>query len=376
MRSTRRYLAIDGLRGIAAVGVAWYHIHPVGSFWMFTFVDLFFVISGFLITGILLRLQDWDWPNLRNFWMRRILRIWPVYYLTLAFVLLLWLAWSLKHGQPPRPFAGFWESTVFLHYLVGDYAALPPGVNYLWWFGHSWSLAVEEQFYLAWPILLWQLRRHPAACIASLLALQGAVLYFQATSPLPDYLVITRGTGLVLGSILAVLHHSPAYRQRLQAKPLSIRMAAVALLLAGALLVLPYLMEGYAAMPHHGRSTDPFLTSKFTLVYAALIWMAASDLFPALNRVLRTGVLVYLGTLSYAIYMFHVPLQKLLDQAYNANLIGSRLLVQLIFWPLLIGAAELSRRYYEARFERMKAHFPLPPAARHRLDTVSAENRV
>lgn len=215
----QRFHEIDGLRGIAALGVAFYHIHPYGTFWMRTFVDLFFVISGFVITGILLRLDAWDWPNLRNFWMRRILRIWPVYYLTLAGVLLLWFAWSIKHGQALRPFTGFWESTVFLHYIVGDYSTLPKGVNYLWWFGHSWSLAVEEQFYLLWPVVLWKWRTRPLTCIALLLAAAAGVLHVQANSALPDYLLVSRGTALILGTILAVVHHQREWRVAVEANP-------------------------------------------------------------------------------------------------------------------------------------------------------------
>lgn len=373
---TRRIAELDGLRGIAAVGVALYHIHPMGTFWLWSFVDLFFVLSGFLITGILLRLDDWTWPNLRNFWIRRILRIWPVYYLTLAAVLLLWFVWSLKHGQPLRPFAGFWESTVFLHYLVGDYASLPPGVNYLWWFGHSWSLAVEEQFYLVWPLVLWRLRRNPLACLAALFCLLGVIVGFRALHPaVPDYLLLTRGDGLILGSLVAVLQHLPRLGSTMQERRFAFQALSVALLGAGVLLVAPYLIDGYTFLRKHVATSDPHLSLRFALLYAVVVWTVSSDLLPTLNRVLRTRLLVYLGALSYAIYMFHLPIQKLLDQLYNSKAIGSRLLVELTFWVLVLGAAALSHRFFEARFERLKSRFPLP-AGERATPAAAAPSRV
>jgi peptidoglycan/LPS O-acetylase OafA/YrhL len=84
--SEKRLTQLDGLRGIAALGVVLFHCFGSAFFWMWSFVDLFFVLSGFLITGILLR-RPLDGAALKNFWMRRILRIWPVYYLALALAL-------------------------------------------------------------------------------------------------------------------------------------------------------------------------------------------------------------------------------------------------------------------------------------------------
>lgn len=150
-------------------------------------------------------------------------------------------------------------------------------------------------------------------------------------------------------------------------------MGALALLALGAYLVMPYLLEGYAALPRPVRSGDPHVTAKFAFLYAVLVWMVVCNLFPFVNRALRWNVLLYFGGISYAVYMFHLPVVELLDQLYNAKVIGSRLLVEVLFWAIVIGAAELSRRFLEAPFERMKERFPLPPPAQALERSAAAE---
>lgn len=362
MKTARRFGELDGVRGVAAIGVAFYHIHPQGTFWLWSFVDLFFVLSGFLITGILLNLEEWTWPNIRNFWMRRVLRIWPVYYLVLCGVLLLWFGWCVKHGKAISPFSGFWESTLFLHYLVGDYAALPPGVNYLWWFGHSWSLAVEEQFYLLWPPILYVLRRNTLACCVALLSLVCIVCAIRSFGGLSSYMLATRGDGLVLGSVLAVLYYSENYRQFwARGRPFVKYLAPFVGVVVGSLLA-PYFMSGYAESgPNHQVLTDDVqLPAKFALAYTFFVWVLVSDAYPFVNRILSAPLLVYLGSLSYAIYMIHLPVQKFLDQLYNSGVISSRSIVEVVFWVVVLAMAEISRRFYESRFERLKVLYPLP----------------
>ena len=326
---------------------------------MWSFVDLFFVLSGFLITGILLRLETWDPINLRNFWVRRILRIWPVYYLTLVGVLALWFAWQLRHDQPLTGFNGYRESVVFLQYLIGDYATLPAGVNYLWWFGHSWSLAVEEQFYLVWPLLLWAVRHRPAFGVALLASFLIGVVWFRATSHMPDYLLLTRADGLVFGSLIAVLMDARARG----AIPDALATVGCRIpwhgLLAAAALLFPYLRAGYTGTSGatHGGEQLPLL---FALAYGSLVGLLLGGQLPRLARMLSWWrPLVYLGSLSYAIYMFHLPVQKLLDQFYNAGHIPHRWMVEIVFWTVVIAASAASRVLLENPAERAKKRFPL-----------------
>src|SRR5947209_8320002 len=146
----RRVKELDALRGIAALVVVLGHIGALhGSFkvpYSWTAVDLFFVLSGFLITSILLRHEPTG-PFFASFYARRGLRIWPIYYLSL-------LALAAINPWLPTPYAldGMpqfltYTQTSFM-YWTND---VRPGLHAL---DHTWTLAIEEQFYLIWPALV------------------------------------------------------------------------------------------------------------------------------------------------------------------------------------------------------------------------------
>src|ERR1035438_3416002 len=151
---------LDGLRGIAILAVLLYHLGgrfpalhvEFATIYGFAGVDLFFVISGFLITGILLDSVGSE-HYFRNFYVRRMLRIWPLYFALLAFVfILLPMVVPALRG---RIFAQChpWQSYLVFaqNFFVRDFGIGPVGV--------TWSLAIEEQFYLVWPLLLFLLPR-------------------------------------------------------------------------------------------------------------------------------------------------------------------------------------------------------------------------
>jgi peptidoglycan/LPS O-acetylase OafA/YrhL len=157
---------LDGLRGIAAFGVVWFHAYYGALFsWMWTFVDLFFVLSGFLITRLVLQALVRDNFSLRNFMIRRALRIWPIYYLLLAFcsfvVVVNYVAtgdWRHTDGLLSAPF--FLQYTH--HYLAPGFHGADD--QFIFWFHHSWSIAIEEQFYLLMPLLLMFCKAAPCRC--------------------------------------------------------------------------------------------------------------------------------------------------------------------------------------------------------------------
>ena len=159
------YPALDGIRTIAFLMVFFQHYSSIT--WGWAGVDIFFVLSGFLITGILFQTRDRP-HRFSTFYTRRVLRIFPLYYGVFAVLLLLtpllhfqwnryWLFWVFHLGNYLR---GFSPSSFPGTSSLVRYGALPSRFPWLWVnAGHFWSLCVEEQFYLVWPVVVFSVRR-------------------------------------------------------------------------------------------------------------------------------------------------------------------------------------------------------------------------
>ncbi|MBI2382595.1 MAG: acyltransferase [Gammaproteobacteria bacterium] len=363
MPVTERIVQLDALRGIAAIGVIFFHAFRVQAFWMWSFVDLFFVLSGFLITDIILNGTRDTGRFLRNFWMRRILRIWPVYYVTLTGILLIYVCRALLAGLPLPTFDGTLRAFLFLQFTDQYFHSREVNevvASFVPWFSHSWSLAVEEQFYVVWPLVVIALRRRRQPLVAVCL---GMILTSIALREygLAHYLLLTRLDGLALGSLLATLLHAPnGYDSSALSERLPLLFGGAAAL--GSALVGAYLVRGYSgALGTNPPDADYHcaLVTAFSLVYFALTgWILTGRTGPV-ARVLAVRPLVYLGSLSYAIYMFHVP------ALYISHAVGRRLgLFGWEFWslaaiPMIVLAAHLSRRWLEDPALRHKHRFPV-----------------
>src|SRR5579862_7894518 len=157
-RSTH-YPALDGLRGVAILSVMVEHLAPrllAGGGWVG--VDLFFVLSGFLITGVLLDGKD-DPHRGRTFYVRRALRIFPLYYATLALITFGPLAKALALGLSAQTLGWYW--------IYGTNWQIALGMAHIGGpIAYFWSLAVEEQFYLIWPLIIWHTQPKTAKRIA------------------------------------------------------------------------------------------------------------------------------------------------------------------------------------------------------------------
>ncbi|MFZ1263728.1 MAG: acyltransferase, partial [Chitinophagaceae bacterium] len=203
------YPSLDGLRGVAILLVVFLHNFGFMNYFFFGWlgVDLFFVLSGFLITDILLKTLDK--PNfLRNFYMRRILRIFPLFYLTLIiFLLIIPNIKSIPLDTQYYTGNQFWFWTYLQNWLFvfkepyGDKILL-----------HTWSLAVEEQFYLVWPVIILLIRKPKTILIVALLILVFVVIaryliwvYKVEDLAYSSLYTFTRIDGLCIGSIVALL---------------------------------------------------------------------------------------------------------------------------------------------------------------------------
>ncbi len=300
---------LDGLRALAVLAVLAYHLNLRGFSLGWTGVLLFFVLSGFLITGILLDSKDRP-GYFRNFYLRRVLRIFPIYYIALAGIvgIALWQHQSLAD-------LGYYL-TYTQNYLLGftNFTASFPIM-----FNQSWSLAVEEQFYLLWPATILLLDRQKLKLVIPAMLAVGiasrAVALFALHNPAVVPTVIytslpTQLDSLAVGAGLALL-----VRSEVKAEVLA-RGALWACLLVG--LVLFWLIDttgvsnywhvsGWAMRP--SNLPMPTLIAIFWGALLALVVLGNS----LLSSILRLGFLRQIGRISYAIYIYHFPVYVLTD---------------------------------------------------------------
>ena len=380
----RREPRLDGLRGLAILlvmlahttrfdlaegplGVALTAIPSLG----WTGVDLFFVLSGFLITGILLRSKRS--PNYyRSFYARRFLRIFPLYYAVLAFFLLL----------VPRVFESFnafWtlgaraDGAWYWLYLSNLRMALGGERHPL---DVSWSLAVEEHFYLIWPFVVRYVdeRRLLAICglvAAGAFAVRCALLAAGAEPVAAYVLTPARLDTLATGAALAIVAVRTGSLGALARPARAALPAALALFAAGAVALRatrPVAADWVALVEGLSLTTRPLmLTLGFTLLCvvngALLVCVLTAPAGAWLARGFETRGLRSLGKYSYALYLLHGPAGALVGVHFPwARFEDHRILAQAIFWVLslgfALGLARLSWVALEAPLLRLKRHFP------------------
>jgi peptidoglycan/LPS O-acetylase OafA/YrhL len=313
--------ALDGLRGLAIAAVIASHYYgvpgggPLG-------VGLFFVLSGFLITTLLLEERDRRGISLRGFYVRRARRLFPALAVLLV-VYLLVLAVQGRNGLAVVALGGLYIGNIVQAFSIHDvvsHSAL----------GHLWSLAAEEQFYLVWPFLLLfvaRVRRRLELLVALLVALiayrvclaeSGASLgrlYFA-----PD----THADWLLAGSILAFLRRDRGFVVR---EPIPVIAYVV---LAAGMIPDPYT---YAWVEWGGS----------ILMVACVVLVTAAYSGTEMAALLSLRPLVGLGKISYSLYLWHIPILLAFGRRYTD--------VALL---LSVGVAVLSYHYVEQPFRRRR----------------------
>lgn len=311
--SARRLVALDGLRGIAILLVLYHHFIPehltgnLLSRWAGRFaasawfgVDLFFVLSGFLITGILFDARR-DRHFFRNFYARRTLRVFPLYYGVLAVTLLILpLALHLPFHWNQQPW--LWFYGVNLHPLLcGANFNFPSPLGL--WYAHFWSLAVEEHFYLVWPLAVFLFARKPLMWISASLAVLALLLRVCMLHWGPDVLFQTtflRMDGLLLGGWVALAIRRPGGIEKL------LRPACLVAAVAGGIMFAMFLHDGGLY-----RGNRDVMTAGYSLLgvfFAAMLLPIVSSPPNLLQRALGAGWLRFFGRYSYGMYVFHYML--------------------------------------------------------------------
>ena len=289
---------IDGLRAVAVVPVILFHAGfrwPSGGF---IGVDVFFVISGYLISGIIRSEMESGRFSVAGFYERRIRRILPALFTLLAVTTVAAWLWLF-----PNDFRDFGESVAatalfssnVLFWSKVGYFATPADAQPLL---HTWSLAVEEQFYIVFPILLLAVHRVAGRRIAVILGLLvaasfGASLWSVAAAPdAAFYLLPSRAWELLAGALLAWGAVPPTKNARL----------AEALAGVGLLLIVAAMFALTPGTPFPGA------TALLPCVGTALLLYAGAGHYTAVGRLLSTPPFVFIGLISYSLYLWHWPI--------------------------------------------------------------------
>lgn len=304
---------IDGLRGVAVLAVVAFHAFPDYFPGGFVGVDVFFVISGFLISGIILRQLGRSSFTLRDFYARRIRRIFPaliiVVLASLAFGAYALLPRELEElGKHTAAAATFVSNFVLWResgYFAGD-AELKP-------FLHLWSLGIEEQFYLVWPvllILLWRRQRNSIAANVLLLTVASFALSLalaERSSVASFYFPVSRFWELGLGCLLAVIRESPGSSEYWLHRSRGLRQLTASLRAHSVLPALGLALIAAAVFLFDGQTAFPGWAALVPTVGAAFVISArASSWFQ--RRVMASSGLVLAGLISYPLYLWHWPL--------------------------------------------------------------------
>ncbi len=335
---------IDGLRFFAVFAVLCVHWHWYGSYLcdLTTLgsrgVDLFFAISGFLITLGLIRSKESGkntGDNLYKFYIRRFLRIFPVYYLT---VFILFIVWH------DRMASTIWW---YVLYLANFFSIKTQDWGVA---GHFWSLSVEEQFYFVWPFIILFIpnKRLPIIIISSIL-LSLSVKSYWVFNSFPFWYIYMHPLAaldiLALGGLLAYLYHfHPNNLKKLIYQPI------VAIIIIFQVALVIYIRKVSALSFIH----DICIRTSFGIFSIWLIGRAVFGFSGAIGYILENSVLRYIGKISYAIYLFHPFVPKLL---YWVSLPANENIRFAIYFIITVTLASLSWYLFERPILQFKERF-------------------
>jgi|SRR5579871_4208081 len=346
---------LDGLRGVAILSVILFHfgsprLHPGALHNIMEFgwagVDLFFVLSGFLITGILLRTRGSNRYFL-NFYVRRILRIFPLYYgcIFLLFVVILPFVHAGPWFQLRSEQAWYWLHLSNFRTAWGPFSVSPVG--------HFWSLAVEEQFYLVWPVVILLLPEPTLLWLCMLIPLASSALRSmpalqEIARTHPEFLyrmTFCRLDGLALGACVAIV-----------ARNENLARAAVPMVRR---YVLPFSAAGLATIMAADQTANYAGRWMSMIGYSVVALFLASVLLLIVVRnspthFLLPGWLISFGKYSYGVYMFHLPILFLLVRLLRIDGLLGCIAAVVIGGATSFFLAYISWCVYEVRFHRLK----------------------
>jgi len=354
---------LDGVRGLAILAVLASHTAETmtGEFGLASLpfrvaqlgwagVDLFFVLSGFLITGILCDAKERA-HYFKNFYARRTLRIFPLYYSALLIVLVLGLlvpSLALWGTQNPA-----WMWPYLTNFMIGIHGAGSFGV-----LDHFWSLAVEEHFYLVWPAVVFFLSRRNVMIVAACAMVVAFLLRLSVTDietgmHISGYVVTPmRMDSLAAGALIALAARGPGGIKAL-IKP--------ALIIGSAALTLFALIVAL-------RSTTSYHDAFIGTIGLSLLWAMFGSLLVLsltvreMSAVMSAPVLRWFGKYSYGLYVWHpLIIIPIMHSEWSRSVRGDDVLFGSVLMAgalvLSVGMALLSWNVWEKQFLKLKGHF-------------------
>ncbi len=370
--------SLNGLRFIAALLVIVHHIEQIKSsygidnHWSSGFiqiigeqgVSLFFVLSGFLITYLLLEEEKQTRTiKLKDFYVRRILRIWPLYFF-IGFLGLVVLPRIPLFILPDMGldiwYRHYWQKVIlfifFLPNLLPFYGGIIPYAS------QTWSIGTEEQFYLIWPLLLRNIRRYRIGLMLLIIAgyiITARALWSSHTDFLPFKYYISGFWSLfnidlmAIGGLLAILLHG---RHKF------LKYLSNNLVFYSSLILVCYMLINAFTIQHIYKET-------YGVLYGIIILNFASN--PNIHFNLEAGVFKYLGKISYGLYMYH-PIAIVLTIALVTWMgMANNLLIYAGSLALTFSIAGLSYKYFESFFLNLKLNYSTVRSG----DDISADQK-
>ena len=352
--------ALDGIRGLGIVFVLAYHYIRLNDFdwtmlsFSWVWIQMFFVQSGFLITAILLESRQQSFSGyLGQFYWRRALRILPIYMAYVLAAALTFAIWREPDGFERRlPYLLTFSYN--LNWLTND----PEQISV--WFVHFWSLAVEEQFYLVWPIgvFLMSLRQLRWSLVAIVLIAPAFRYWFvdsliatgysrQVAGELSYSFAVSQLDAFALGAAIPIFN----LQQRIK-RPGWWAVAVTALLLAGGAINV-WLLRGEGVHIHPtslglvvNQTNNLQHVWSYTPVNVLFMFVVLYLIAPRYEGVFNNAVLVALGKIVYGMYVFHMGILLLISR-FNREFLNSHGVAFAIGFTLTFVVAYLSYRYFE-----------------------------
>lgn len=344
------YRSLDGIRGIAALIVVIFHFFTYPNSLYLSNLDfyhkltwfgqhgvtVFFVLSGFVITRILLKTRENE-NYFTTFYKKRALRIFPLYYL---FLIIYFLVTPLLYNST---WVSFKLQLPLYFYLQNFSQVLHIKVNGP---GHLWSLAVEEHFYLLWPLAIYLVKpKHVGKMIALSIIVIFLLKYFMLERGFSiSKFTFTRIDDILLGAYLSELEFKKSFLR----KNIGNVFALAALSVIPLSSIVYVLSTSYPFLIEMSKFVLVAMVS-FSLIGFLILYNDKKEL--VFNRILCSGILQYLGRISYGIYVWHILALAFLNKFFISKILFIDILITV---GLTILLAHVSYYYYEIIFIKLK----------------------